>query len=261
MRFISRVRGGSALAAVAWVASGAFAQGATLIAKLNVEPKTSPTKINVNPIGEPEPGGGQEPEAIVRIVSATLRIQDPVPFGLAVTRGNLGPDRAYGLGLPNGYDAPPPNNSAGPWVGLMWPFRDFNDGYAPSTPPAIPGNSVGEFESGGAAAGTYFVRNMVGAMAFDINDPTTYERGVFTDTGRDPRFFKVELESLVDIGREVSVTLSDLRAVVLLRDEFGNLRTQELAAPSVTISIFIPAPGAVGLMAMGGLLATRRARR
>lgn len=236
------------------------ALGASLFGKLKLEPKVEVTKINVNPVGDPEPGGGQAPEAVLQITSALVEISDPLPNALAVTRGTLPAQRAYGLGLPNGYTAPPPNNPDGPWQGLMWPYRDFNDGYAGRVPAPPAGNDVGLIDLSGASSGRYFVRQMIGEMAYDINDPTTYRRGVFVGDTDEVQFFKIELESLVETGREITVSLRAFSAVLLLRDESGRLFTQEFNAPDTTITLYIPSPSSAGLLALScaGLAARRR---
>ncbi len=236
------------------------AQGAALKGKLALQPKLDGV-LNISPQGEPQPGGGQLPLSIVRILSAQVTVQDPIANGLVLTKGTLNPDQAYGLGLANGYAAPPPNNPSGPWRGLMWPFRDFNDGYAAVTGGVTLGNDVGVIDNSMAAVGAYSASELIGAMSFSTTAPATYNRGVggngsliATD------FFRLEITSLVNIDREVSITLSNFRALILVRDDLGRLTSEEFSATDTTVFARIPAPATGAAVAFGWLITSRRRR-
>lgn len=205
-------------------------------------------------------GPGQVPEAVVAIVSARLRVIDAVPTaGLNVAKTTLTPQQAYGAGLPNGYTGGGPVNPAGPWVGLMWPFRDFNDRHAdPGGVAFPPGNDVGAITTPGP--GTYLVSGIGGAMAFSTTNPASYMRGMPGNGGSEyAAFFSIDVAPITPVRREVTVFLEDVVVRVLIRDELGRLMTEEQPAPGVSLRFEVPAPGAAAPLLLG-LLAARRRR-
>lgn len=264
MREIRNVVGALVVSAVlAGMLGAPAARGEVIVkGKLKEEPK-SPFIKNINPEAEPKPGGGQYPEATLEIIAADLVVADSVPFGLIVRKGILGSDQAYGSGLPNGYTSPPPNNPAGPWQGLMWPFRDFNDGYASGSGAGFPpGNDVGTVDTSLAGSGIYRVLGMVGAMNYDPMIPSTYQRGVGGNGADIPTdFFKIEIEAVDMTPRWVTVTLRNLTARVLVRNETGGLETQVVSADDVSIQVSIPSPTTGAAFGLLGLAAAQRRRR
>lgn len=251
----------AATAAVSIFVLAGAADAASLIGRITC--KMQPTGIkSISPETIATPGDGQIPLGIVRIVSAQFRLSDPVANGAMLVKTQLTAEEAWGAGLPNGHPAPPPNNMDGPWVGLMWPYRDFHDGYAGGTVGLPPGNSVGTLDESGAAAGRYEVRDIAGAMAYDRQSPETYMRGIPGNGANDfVRFFSFDLIPTVDVPRDVLVTLENLEVEVLVRDEMGDIFVERLRAPDVMTTVHIPAPGAAGLLGVGMGLAARRRRR
>jgi hypothetical protein len=76
----------------------------------------------------------------------------------------------------------------------------------------------------------------------------------------DTSFFKLEIQSLVDIDRDVMVTLDNFSANILVRNMDGSTEIDLVTAAPTTMLVHIPAPGAAGLLALGGLMAARRRR-
>lgn len=210
-----------------------------------------------------ETAPGQVPEAIVAIRSARIRVVDSLGgvAQLAVTKSTLTPQQAYGAGLPNGYSGGGPRNPSGPWVGLMWPFRDFNDGYAPSTPPRQLGNDVGTISPVTGGGGEISVTGIQADMAFSLTDPTTFMRGLPGNGGTDfVGFFSIDIRSTSAVERMVTVFLEDVEVLAVLSDENGRLFTEIQQAEDVSLSFMIPSPAAAPLLAGLSLLATRRRR-
>jgi hypothetical protein len=234
---------------------------ASTTTRLGCTPKAGGVK-GLSPETLATPGGGQFPDAIVAILSANIHITDTIPNGLTLRKADLTPQQAYGLGLPNGHSVPPPNNPTGPWVGLMYPYRDFNDGYVPSTGMGFPpGNSVGVIDLTGAALGRYAVTEMVGRMDYRVSDPASYQRGIPGNGASDfAAFFQLDLVPLSGIERDIIVTLDGVSVRALVHDINGVQSEVTLDAPTLQTTIHIPAPSTAAPLAALGLLIARRRR-
>jgi hypothetical protein len=252
---------GTVLAAVAALVAVFAQEGAQAASLSRLTCKGQPSGAkSISPEATTDGGGGQLPEGIVRIISARLRISDPVADGLMVFKSDLTRPEAYGAGLPNGYSGGGSRNPSGPWEGLMWPFRDFADGYVTRPVGGPLGNDIGTIMQTGP--GDFVVDGIFGEMAFDTNNPASYMRGFPGNGASDfTRYFAVDLLSTSRLERDVMVVLENVEVQVLLRDpRSGEFSLENQRAPDVGLSVHIPAPTS-GLLLMGLLpLAARRRR-
>lgn len=250
----------AAVAAIV-IAGVAQAAGAASLSRIGCKGQPNGAK-SISPEAISDGGGGQlPPEAIVRIISAQLRITDPVAGGLVVTKSVLNPQEAYGAGLPNGYAGGGAFNPSGPWQGVLWPYRDFADGYVVRPVGGQLGNDIGRIAQ--LSPTEFIVDGIFGEMAFDPDMPASFMRGIPGNGATDyARYFAVDLLSTVPTEREVMVTLENVHVEVLLRDlATGRTVLQEQAAPDVSLAVHIPAPASgVALLGLLGLRAGRRRR-
>lgn len=208
-----------------------------------------------------------DPVAIVAITSASIRVVDslggPSGFGLRLEKAELTPEEAYGFSRTGGYTAPPPNNPSGPWVGLLWPYRDFNDGYTTPGTTGLPrGNEVGDIDSSEAGFGRYFVRNITGRMSYDRDVPATYQRGLPGNGAMEfARFFSLDVTPIDMTEREVEVFFEGIAAEVLYTDEVGRLLTTTVNFQNTSVRFIVPAPGTGLALGLAGLAALGRRRR
>lgn len=252
----------AASAAVSGLALGfaAATADAASLSRISCKGQASGAK-SISPETISTPGDGQTPLAIVSIVSAQLRIQDPVAGGLIVTRSTLDNTEAFGQGRPNGYAGGGPVNPTGPWLGVLWPFRDFADGYVPTTGGSpTPGNDIGRIASLGG--GEFLVEGITGAMAFSTTNPASYMRGIPGNGATDfARYFAVDLSSTVPTVRDVLVTLENVEVRVLVRDDAtGGLSVVNQRTPNTTLAVSIPAPGTAAVLLGLVPVACRRRR-
>lgn len=253
------IRAASAGAAVLCVCSGLAEAARSRLACIDLVGAGK----QITPEGIAETGPGQFPEAIVAIRSARIRVVDALGGTpqLRITKSTLTPQQAYGAGLTNGYSGGGPVNPTGPWVGLMWPYRDFNDGYVPSTPVRLAGNDVGTIAPIAGVAGQIAVTGIQAEMAYSLTDPATFRRGLPGNGGSDfVGYFSIDIRSTSSVERMVTVFLEDVEVLAVLSDENGRLFTQIQQAEDVSISFMIPSPTAAPVLAGLGLLAVRRRR-
>lgn len=218
----------------------------------------------ISPEGIAETGPGQLPEAIVAIRTARIRIVDSVTGAaqLRVTKSTLTPQQAYGAGLPNGYTGGGPRNPSGPWVGLMWPFRDFNDGYVPTTSGPPLGNDVGDISPVASTSNEITVTGISASMAYSLSDPSTFQRGLPGNGGADfISFFSIDIAPTTPTIRNVTVFLEGVEYLTVISDENGRLVTQVQQAADVSLSFQVPAPGTAPVLGGMAILAMRRRRR
>jgi len=203
-------------AAAGMVLASQTAMGA-IRSRLDCKNNTNGTKAispeTITDVGPPQ----NDPFAITRIVSARIRISDPVANALTVTKTMLTNEEAFGQGRPNGYTGGGPLNPSGPWQGLMWPYRDFNDGHAPATPPVARGNDVGTIVM--TSPNTTVVDGIAGAMAVVPTTESSYLRGIPGNGATDyARFFSITLAFSDMSERDVIVTLESVEVDVLVRN-------------------------------------------
>lgn len=254
------IRSASAFAAAICAASAGVAEGARSLLNCLESPNGVKT---IQPQSTTDVGPGQNPEAVVAILSARLRIVDSVPgAGLFITKSTLSAPLAFGGGQPNGYTGGGPRNPDGPWVGLTWPYRDFNDGYAPvgtGTPPL--GNDIGTISPPGPLnPGQYLVSGIAGAMAFSPTNPNSYMRGIPGNGGNGfATYFSIDIGSTNPLRRMVTVFLEDVEVRALIEDSDGRLITENQRAPDISLSFEIPTPASAPILL--GLAALGRRRR
>ncbi len=253
-------RAAPAVAAAMFVVSAGIAEGAR--SRLTCIDGSGGVKT-LQPEAITDVGPGQVPEAVVAVLSARLRIVDSLPTsgipGLAISKSTLAPQLAYGAGRPNGYTGGGSLNPAGPWVGLTWPFRDFNDGHADPGGAAFPlGNDVGMITA--PSPGQYLVSGISGRMAFATTNPASYMRGIPGSGGADfATYFSIDIAPLVGTPRMVTVFLEDVVVRTLIEDSDGRLVTQDQTAPPISLSFEIPSPACAPVLL--GLAVLRRRRR
>jgi hypothetical protein len=249
----------AAAAGVAGASFGFSSAEAASLSRITCKGQPSGAK-SISPETISTPGDGQTPLGIVRILSAQLRIQDPVANGLMVFKSTLDNMEAFGQGLPNGYTGGGPLNPSGPWQGVLWPYRDFADGYVPTTGGTTPGNDIGRIADLGG--GNFLVEGINGAMSFNTSMPASYMRGIPGNGVNDfARYFAVDLLSTVPIERNVLVTLENVEVQVLVRDDMtGGLSVVNQRTADVNLSVNIPAPGSIAVL-LGLVPMARRRRR
>ena len=188
---------------------------------------------------------------------------------LSVTKRQLTAAQTWGAGQPLGYDGPPPSDPAGPWQGLMWPFRDpydyFNNGSLPLA------DDVGTpfFDD----PDVYGFLNIVGIQRGGPTDPAgppsqpgiawVRDRGEFgTGVADTASYFAFDLAPLTgDPNRFVRVRVIGASAVVV--QDLGNGEFSEVLVPvpdSDDFFIRLPEPSSATLatIGLGALLARRR---
>jgi hypothetical protein len=197
---------------------------------------------------------------VVAVLSAQLRISDPVAGGLRVLKSELTPQEAYGAGLPNGYTGGGPLNPDGLWLGLQWPFRDFADGYVPRPVGGPRGNDIGNIVQ--SSPTEVLVRDIFGEMAFNPDIPSTYTRGFPGNGATDyARYFAIDLFSTVPQERNVTVMLENVMVAVLVREEgTGRVFVQTQSAADVSLEVHVPTP-ASGVLLLGLVPLAGRRRR
>lgn len=228
--------------------------------------------VITDPNGYNEGGGGVIAVAVKEVHSAIFIIDNidsrggEGGGGLTVTKRNLSPAEAYGLGLPFGYTSPPTTDPAGPWEGLVWPYRDQYDYYPDPFDPL--GDDVGT---------PFFIFPDV----YGFVDVDAIARGGPTDpvpAGADPNlllrgitgngllgpatYFNFDVVSnFGDPERLIELRVISASAVVVVQDQTSG-QYSEIVVPIDPFSTFIrlPEPSLAGSALLTGFVLVRRRR-
>lgn len=193
--------------------------------------------------------------------------------GIEVRRGILTSQEAYGDGLPNS-DGPP--SFAGPYTGMMWPFRDIYERAATGGN----ANSIGQvFTNSSRFAISGVSTDATPFAGFAIGGPTeTQFPGADTSVNRllrgvpgngvvpiaGPESGAGIFSFDIDVG-SLGPTDFDIAFIgtidVVLRSSDGSFRLlSNVAVDATPVRVTIPAPSAALPLASLGLLAVRRRR-
>ncbi|GEM_PF-1654512 len=204
--------------------------------------------------------------AIFVIDEALNRGPDGGP-GLLVSKRMLTAQEAYGAGLPLGYDNPPTTDPAGPWFGLVWPFRDqydyFPDPFDPladdvGTAFTIQPNVYGFIDVDGIVrggptdsvpAGGGLDRLQRGITGNGLDGPATYFAfDILALSGPADRFVTVQV-------------LSTTARVVVRDNQTGLFDEVVVNVPAFETVIQLPEPGVAAGSIFGVAIAVLRRKR
>jgi hypothetical protein len=219
-------------------------------------------------ITEPTGLGSSFTAVAIKEVRASMLLRDGnLDNGLVLKKKELTAAQAYGLGLPFGYNDPPPTNPGGPWKGLVWPYRDQYDYFPGPNDPL--GNDVGVFYSD--QPGVYGFVNVNGIARGGPTDPTPAGgdpnlllRGITGNGLENPAtYFALDIDPLYGpFDRTVRLQIFAATAVVVQKhNTTGEYSEIIVQIPDFVIEFQIPEPGTALAGSMLGLLALKRTRR
>lgn len=239
--------------------------------------KSTATKKGTTVVIQVEGGDGQVPPEFITSWSGVLQVRlvSGPAAGFGVTKGALTDAEAYGAGRPNGYTGV---GYAGPYTGMMWPYRDAADFFDGSA--AFNGNDIGTVQNLGA--GLFRIGTPGGPLGAlqpmqgeAVGGPLEtrpgaplgldrYQRGI-PGNGVAAGIGVFGIDLLIEDGQQRTVEVSFVggTGTVSVLDTASGVRrlVNNVPIDPAPIRFTIPAPGAAGTLALGGLLAARRRRR
>ncbi len=213
----------------------------------------------------------------IKEVHAAMLIRDAsIQNGLVLQKRQLTPAQAYGQGLPFGYSKPPTTDPQGPWVGLVWPFRDQYD-YFPNEFDPLADDVGAFFESQPGVYGFVDIDGIARGGPTDPEpaggSPNLLTRGV-TGNGLDPKvpqpginpgpatYFQFELIPLIGpFNRFVTLQVFGARAVIVQQEgTTGPYSEIIVPIPDFETTIPLPEPGFATALLPLAFVALRRRR-
>jgi len=202
----------------------------------------------------------------IKEVHAAMLIRDSnIQNGIQLQKRQLTAAQAWGQGLPFGHTKPPTTDPKGPWVGLVWPYRDQYDYYPDPFDPL--GDEVGTFFQ--SQPGVYGFVDIDGIARGGPTDPepaggspNLLTRGI-TGNGLDPEvpqpgpnpgpatYFAFNLIPLLGpFDRFVTLQVFSARAVVVQQEgTTGPYSEIVVPIPDFETTIQLPEPGfAIGVL-------------
>lgn len=231
------------------------------------------------------PGDGQTDPRMVKAIRGVFRVRviEGTADGMFLTKSTLSNMEAFGEGRANGATG---LSYPGPYVGAMWPFRDALD-LSHNTGQPRTGNDIGQFFFDGA--NTFAIGEPGGAtgaapspMSFlALGGPTDPNSGQPTspqwlnrgtpgngviplDTMglSEANFFSFDVNTPDMLQRTLEISFIGVVDIVVQDINSGAYRlVSNVAVEPNAIVMIVPAPGAAGLLALGGMLAAQRRRR